>query len=72
MRSLYKILLKLCQILAWVLAFIVVPILSALWIISTVAVIIIFQMLLTLHPSLGRKVDHMFQVTFLDHLFPSK
>jgi hypothetical protein len=72
MRSVYKILLKLCQILAWVLAFIVVPILSALWIISTVAVIIIFQMLLTLHPSLGRKVDHMFQVTFLDYLFPSK
>jgi hypothetical protein len=72
MRSVYKILLKLCQILAWVLAFVTVPILSALWIICTVAVIIIFQMLLVLHPSLGRKVDRMFQVTFLDHLFPSK
>jgi hypothetical protein len=72
MISVYKILLKLCQILAWVLAFVTVPILSALWIICTVAVIIIFQMLLVLHPSLGRKVDRMFQVTFLDHLFPSK
>ena len=70
MTSLYKILLKLCQILAWVLAFVTVPILSALWIISAVAIVIIFQMLLTLHPSLGRKVDRMFQVKFIDRLFP--
>jgi len=72
MTSLYKILLKLCQILAWVLAFVTVPILSALWIISAVAIVIIFQMLLTLHPALGRKIDRMFESHFIDRLFPSK
>ena len=72
MRSLYKILLKLCQILAWFLAFVTVPILSALWVICTVAVVIIVQMLLVLHPALGRKIDNAFQVSFLDRLFPSK
>jgi lipoprotein signal peptidase len=72
MRSLYKILLKLCQILAWFLAFITVPLLSALWIICTVAVIIIFQMLLVLHPALGRKIDRMFETHFIDRIFPSK
>jgi hypothetical protein len=72
MHSLYKILLKLCQILAWVLAFITIPIMGALWVICTLSIAIILQMLLVLHPSLGRKADRMFEAHFIDRLFPSK
>lgn len=71
MRTIYKILLKLCQILAWVLALITVPIISALWIICTVSFIIIINLLVVLHPSLSRKIDKSFQKNFMDRLFPS-
>jgi hypothetical protein len=72
MISVYKILLKLCQILAWLLAFITIPIMGALWVICTLSILITLQMLLVLHPSLGRKIDKMFDTYFIERIFPSK
>jgi lipoprotein signal peptidase len=72
MHSLYKILLKLCQILAWLLAFFTIPIMGALWVVCTLSIAITLQMLLVLHPALGRKVDRMFEHHFIDRLFSSK
>lgn len=69
MRSLLKILLKFGQMVAWVLALLTVPVFSALWVICSVSLVIIFQLLVVLHPSLGRKFDAMFQELFLNKLF---
>ena len=64
-----KFLLRLCQIMAWILAIVTVPILSAVILFASLMLMIIFQMLLVLHPSLGRRMDRMFQEKFVDPLF---
>lgn len=72
MRSVLKILLKLSQLLALVLAFVTIPVMAALWVICTVTIFITMQILVVLYPSLGRKLDRMFQDYFIDSLFPNK
>jgi len=72
MRSLYKILLRLCQILAWLLAFFTIPVMGALWVVCTLSLAITVQILLVLHPSFGRKIDRMFETHFIDRLFSPK
>jgi lipoprotein signal peptidase len=55
--------------MAWILAIVTVPILSAVILFASLVLMIIFQMLLVLHPSLGRRMDRMFQEKFVDPLF---
>jgi lipoprotein signal peptidase len=45
---------------------------GALWVVCTLSIFITLQMLLVLHPALGRKIDRMFEAHFIDRLFSSK